>query len=141
MIELARLPRVSARSAGAYALAATLAAACVGAGLRLAGVTTPITGVLTVVFLTVAPAAAVSGLVTGNRLARVAVAVAGSLVVNAAVAEAMLASRMWSPRGGLVAVAAISALCAAARPLTRTARPLTRTEGTQRGARRRRPPR
>ncbi|MCO5996210.1 hypothetical protein [Actinoallomurus rhizosphaericola] len=48
-----------------------------------------------------------------DRAARAVVAGIGAVVLNTAVAEVMLVCSIWSPRGGLIAIAAICAPIAA----------------------------
>lgn len=63
------------------------------------------------VFLVAAPAAAVAVPLRGlDPLARTVLASAAVVVVNAVVAEAMLATGRWSPPGGVAAVGLISAV-------------------------------
>jgi hypothetical protein len=85
-----------------------------GVVLALAGVQSPLRAVLVLLFLAAAPAVAVAGLLRGlDRLARLVVADTASIVINALVAETMLAAGVWPPRGSLVVVALITAACAA----------------------------
>ncbi len=96
------------------AVGAVVAAGTAGAALTLAGVRSPVTGALTLLFLLSAPAAGAALLFRGlDRPARVVVAGAAALVVDTAVAETMLATSRWSPRGGIVAVGAVSLALAA----------------------------
>ncbi len=84
-----------------------------GAVLTLAGVRSPATGPLTLLFLLYAPALCVALLLTGlDVLARAIVAGAAALVLAAAVAEVMLVTSAWSPRGGVAAVMIVCALLA-----------------------------
>lgn len=131
-MHLASLPRALPRSAGTRA-ATAVAVAGAGAALGLAGPGNPLAGALTLVFLAVAPAVAVAGLVGGDRITRIVSGIAGVVAVNGAVAMAMLAFGVWSPRGGVAAVAVISALGIMAR-LGNGRR------GTARGASRGHPP-
>lgn len=96
-------------SPAAYAVAAAVAVGGVGAACTLAGVEQAVVGALTLVFLAIAPGAAAVALVDGDRIARTVVAVSGAIVVNAVVAQTMLLLGMWSPRGGVAAVGAVSA--------------------------------
>ncbi|MGH4021364.1 MAG: hypothetical protein ACRDT0_19470 [Pseudonocardiaceae bacterium] len=69
----------------------------------------------TVAFLAVAPAIAVAMPLRGlDPLARTVLALAAAAVVNALVAEAMLATDTWSIPGGVAAVGVVSAVVAAA---------------------------
>ena len=76
-----------------------------GAVLTLAGVETPATGSLTLLFVLFTPALCVAMLLPGlDLLARAIVAGAASMALAGAVGEIMLVTSNWSPRGGLVAV-------------------------------------
>ncbi|HYB85360.1 MAG TPA: hypothetical protein VEC76_00795 [Streptosporangiaceae bacterium] len=89
--------------------AAVLAAGAVGVALELARVNSPARDPLVVLFLVAAPALAVAGLMRGiDGFARLIVGIAAAIVINTLVAAVMLAAGVWSPRAGLVAVAAIS---------------------------------
>jgi hypothetical protein len=84
-----------------------------GAVLTLAGVRSPVTGPLTLLFLLFTPAACVALMLTAlEPLARVVVAGAAALVLAASVAEVMLVVSAWSPRGGVVAVGVVCAMLA-----------------------------
>jgi len=90
--------------------AATAVAGC-GALLALTDSDSPLRGPFTLFFLLAAPAAAIAAALRGlEPFARLLTAVAGSVVVNMLVAQGMLAVHHWSVRGGIVTVAAISAL-------------------------------
>lgn len=98
---------------GRLFLALLAAAGMTGAALTLAGVRSPATGPLTLLFLLYTPAICVALLLTGlDALARAIVAGAAALVLAAAVAEVMLVTAAWSPRGGVAAVTAVCALLA-----------------------------
>jgi hypothetical protein len=89
-----------------------VAAGAAGAGLAIAGVTSPATAILVLVFLAVAPTAAIAGLLRlPEASARLIIAGTANVALLALTALLMLAWGLWSPRGGLVAVAAITALC------------------------------
>jgi uncharacterized membrane protein len=76
-----------------------------GAALTLAGVESPATGSLTLLFVLFTPALCVAMLLTGlDLLARAIVAGAASVSLAASVAEVMLVTSNWSPRGGLIAI-------------------------------------
>jgi hypothetical protein len=65
-------------------------------------------------FLGAVPALAVAALLRGlDTGARIVVAVTAAIAINTLVAEAMLASGLWSPRAGLIAIALISAVIGA----------------------------
>ncbi|MBB6436510.1 hypothetical protein [Streptomyces candidus] len=93
------------------AAGAAFVVAAAGAGLAFTDLPSPLRAPFTVFFLVVAPAAAVAGLLRGlEPPARVVVSAAAALALNLLVAQAMLAMHLWSVRGGVVAVAGISAL-------------------------------
>lgn len=95
--------------------AAVAAAAAAGAVIAVAGIDTPARVPLVLVFLAAAPALAITSLLSGlDRLATVVIVGISTIVVNFAVAETMIISGAWSPRGGAAAVAIVSALIAAA---------------------------
>jgi hypothetical protein len=100
------------RRASRLAAVAVLAAGAVGAVLELAKVDSPARGPLVLLFLVAAPALAVAGLLPEiHGLARLVVAVAAAIVIDALVAIVMLATGGWSARAGLLAVAVICAAC------------------------------
>ncbi|GGZ06814.1 hypothetical protein [Streptomyces poonensis] len=89
--------------------AVTVAAA--GALLALTDTASPLRGPLTLFFLLAAPGAAIGAALRGLApLGRVVTSVAGAVAVDLLVAQALLATRAWSVRGGIVAVTAISSL-------------------------------
>lgn len=95
---------------------AGLAPGLAGAGLTLAGVQTPVTGVLTLLFVLLAPALAVWFLLPSTEpLVRVTVAVTSAIVLSSLVAQVMLTTSSWSPRGGVIAIGTVSALLVTAR--------------------------
>lgn len=66
---------------------------------------------LTLFFLLAAPAAGIAAALRGfDPFARVLASLAGSVVLNMLVAQGMLATHRWSARGGVMAMAVISAL-------------------------------
>jgi hypothetical protein len=68
--------------------------------------------VLVLVFIAVAPAAAIAGLLRGFDLfARLVIAYVTAIAVITFIAMIMLVAGIWSPRGGLVAVALVSGAC------------------------------
>lgn len=104
----------SALRPATLALIATASLGLAGAILQLAGVESPLTGPLTLLFLLAEPALAVALLLPGlTPLARTIVAGSMSVVVNGTVSEVMLAVDAWSPRGGVAAVAVICGALAA----------------------------
>lgn len=91
------------------------AAGLAGAVLTLLGDTSPYTGLLTLVFLLTSPALTVWPLLPRlSPPARVVASGAVTIVVNVAVAQAMLSLGLWSIRGG---VAVVLAICLLAAPL------------------------
>jgi hypothetical protein len=95
---------------------ATIGAGLCGAGLALAGANSPLRSPLVLLFLASAPLLAVAELLRGvDPFARILVACAAMVVINAGVAETMLAAGLWSPRAGLIAIMTISALLGLAR--------------------------
>jgi len=107
----------------------SVAAGVTGAALTLAGVRSPATGPLSLVFVLLTPAVCVALLLPGlDALARSIVAGAASVALAGSIAEAMLVTSGWSPEGGIVATAiTCAALTTAAAVLhvrrRRTARP------------------
>ncbi|MER7400420.1 hypothetical protein ABT381_33460 [Streptomyces sp. NPDC000151] len=88
---------------------AAVAVGGVGAVLALADLASPLRAPFTLFFLLGAPAAAIAAALGRlDPLSRTVVAGAGALAVDMLVAQAMLSLHMWSARGGVVAVAAIS---------------------------------
>ena len=86
-----------------------------GAVLTLTSPGSPVAGPLTLLFVLFTPAACVALLLTGlEALPRAIVAAAAAIALAAAVAETMLVTATWSPRGGVIAVGAVSALLATA---------------------------
>jgi hypothetical protein len=100
---------------------AATGAGAVGVILALAGVHSPARTALVIVFLAVAPTAAIAGLLRGfDPFARIILAVVSTLVLLSIVAMILLSSGLWSPIGELVAVGAITLICLAAqRPSVR----------------------
>ncbi|WP_198547250.1 hypothetical protein [Streptomyces jeddahensis] len=90
---------------------AAVAVGGVGAALALIDVDAPLRGPFTLFFLLAAPAAAIGAALHGLEPAgRVIASAAGAVAVNLLIAEAMIALHVWSVRGGIVAVAALSCL-------------------------------
>lgn len=90
---------------------AALAVSAVGAVLALADLASPLRAPFTLFFLIVAPACAVAAGLRGlEPLGRLVASAAGAVALNLLVAQAMLATHVWSIRGGVVAIAGISAL-------------------------------
>ena len=101
---------------GRWLLGGILACGAVAIGLEAAGVHSPVRPVLVLIFLILAPAVAIGGLLGGfDPLARAVLAVASSLVVLTLTAMIMVAGGFWNPTGGLLAVAIFTVVCLAAR--------------------------
>ncbi|GAA3490344.1 hypothetical protein GCM10018987_44270 [Streptomyces cremeus] len=99
------------RDALPLAAGAGLAVAAAGAVLAFADLSTPLRAPCTVVFLVLAPALAVAGWLRGlEPLGRAVASTVAALALNLLVAQAMLATHLWSIRGGIAAVAAVSVL-------------------------------
>jgi hypothetical protein len=93
---------------------AAMGAGAVGVILALAGVHSPVRTALVIVFLAVAPTAAIAGLLRGfDPFARVILSVVTTLVMLTIVAMILLASGLWSPIGELIGVAVITGGCLA----------------------------
>ncbi|MGW7411866.1 hypothetical protein [Streptomyces sp. NPDC054863] len=93
------------------AAGAALAVAGAGAVLAFTGSPSPLRAPFTVVFMVVAPGAAVAMWLRGlDPPGRTVASAAAALALNLLVAQAMLAMHLWSIRGGIAAVAGISAL-------------------------------
>lgn len=83
----------------------------IGALLALTDSSSPLRAPFTLFFLLVAPAAAIAAALSGlDPLSRALVSLAGAIVVDMLVAQGLLALHLWSVRGGIAAVTAISAL-------------------------------
>jgi hypothetical protein len=96
-------------------LGTPVVAGLTGAALTLAGVRSPVTGPLTLLFVLFTPALCVALLLPGlDTLARAIVAGTASVTLAASVAEVMLVTAGWSPDGGIVATAITCAVLAIA---------------------------
>jgi hypothetical protein len=94
-------------------LGTPVVAGLTGAALTLAGVRSPVTGPLTLLFVLFTPAVCVALLLPGlDALARAIVAGTASVTLAASVAEVMLVTAGWSPNGGILATAIASAALA-----------------------------
>ncbi|GAA2933535.1 hypothetical protein [Streptomyces enissocaesilis] len=90
---------------------AALAVSAVGAVLALADLTSPLRAPFTLFFLIAAPACAVAAGLRGlEPLGRLVASAAGAVALNLLVAQTMLATHIWSVRGGVAAITTISAL-------------------------------
>ncbi|MCX5202204.1 hypothetical protein OG897_12175 [Streptomyces sp. NBC_00237] len=93
------------------AAGAALAVAAAGAFLVLVDMPSPLRAPSALVFMVVTPGLAVAhGLRGLEPLGRAVASSAAALALNLLVAQAMLAMHLWSIRGGVAAVAGISAL-------------------------------
>jgi hypothetical protein len=87
-------------------------AGAVGVILALAGVHSALRTVLVLLFLVVAPTAAIAGLLRGlDGFARVLLACVSTVVLLTIVAMILLSAGLWSPVGELLVVAVITAGC------------------------------
>lgn len=107
------------------AVGVAVAAGAAGLGLQAAGARSALRTVLVLLFLGVAPTAAVAGLLRGfDYFARIIIAFAATIAILSLTAIIMLLAGVWSPTGGLLAVAGITAACLAAQlPSVRRALP------------------
>jgi hypothetical protein len=118
-------------------LGTPVVAGLTGAALTLAGVRSPVTGPLTLLFVLFTPALCVALMLRGlDVLARAIVAGTASLALAASVAEVMLVTAGWSPKGGIIATAIACAALAVAvlllrRRRTRPATPTSTAAGEQ----------
>jgi hypothetical protein len=95
-----------------WSVRAAVGAGAAGVLADLAGARSLLVTVLVLVFIAVAPAAAIAGLLRGfDVFARLVIAYVTAIAVITFIAMIMLAAGIWSPRGGLVAVALISGAC------------------------------
>jgi hypothetical protein len=77
----------------------------------MADISSPVRAPFTFFFLVVAPAAALASVLRGiDPLSRAVVAIGAAMVVDVLVAQGMLALHLWSIRGGVGVVAAVSAV-------------------------------
>jgi CelD/BcsL family acetyltransferase involved in cellulose biosynthesis len=99
---------------------AALALGAMGAVLLLATVDTPVRGAMAALLLVVGPGLAAASLFRDTPWqSKIAIAAAATVIVNVAVAQVMIVAGLWSPRGGVAAVALVSG-CLAAYGLTRS---------------------
>ncbi|MFH8612383.1 hypothetical protein ACH4D5_33350 [Streptomyces sp. NPDC018029] len=90
---------------------AAVAVGGVGAVLALVDLDSPLRGPCTLFFLLAAPGAAIGAALRAlTPWGRAVVSVSGAAAVNLLVAQGMLALHVWSVRGGVAAVAALSSL-------------------------------
>ncbi len=99
------------------AVAVAVAAGATVLALGAADVRSSLRTALVLLFLFVAPTAAVAGLLRGfDPFARLIIAFATTIALLALTATLMLMAGAWSPAGGLLAVAGITAACVYRRP-------------------------
>lgn len=99
-----------------WSVRAAVGAGAAGVVAELAGVRSLLVTVLVLVFIAVAPTAAIAGLLRGfDVFARLVIACVTAIAVITFIPMIMLAAGIWSPRGGLVAVALVSGACLLAR--------------------------
>jgi hypothetical protein len=95
-----------------WILGATAVAGTVGVGMDLAGLHTATRTALVLLFLAEVPTVAMAGLLrTFDVFARLVVACIANIAILALTAIVMEAEGVWSPNGGLIAVAGIAAVC------------------------------
>ncbi|GHE71137.1 hypothetical protein GCM10018785_44340 [Streptomyces longispororuber] len=100
----------SHRDLSALLAGVAVTAGCAGAAFALLDLASPVRGPLTLFFLVAAPAAACAYWLRGlDPWAHALASVSAGVVVDLLVAQAMLALRVWSVRGGVAAVAVLSA--------------------------------
>ena len=91
---------------------AALGAGIAGFLVDLAGVRSGLVTVLVLIFIAVAPTTAIAGLLRGFDLfARLILTCVTTIAVLTLIAMIMLAIGVWSPKGGLVAIALVSGAC------------------------------
>ena len=89
-----------------------MAAGAVGVLLELSGVRSAVVSVLVLVFIIIAPTAAIAGLLRGfDVFARIILAAVTAAAGITLIAMIMLAIGAWSVKAGLVAIAVTSAAC------------------------------
>ena len=87
-------------------------AGLIGGALDLAGNHSPLRTVTVVAFLAVAPTVAIAGLLHHfDPFARIILAFTANVALVALLAMVLLSQGAWSPGAGLIAMAAITALC------------------------------
>ena len=100
------------RSSARWALATAIVAGAVGVGMSLAGIDSAARAALVLLFMALAPTTAFYGLLRSfDRFARIILACTANVVILTLAATVMLAEGVWSPVGGLLAVACVTAVC------------------------------
>lgn len=102
-------------------LGGAMGAGAVGVIMALAGVHSPLRTALVLLFLAVAPTAAIAGLLRSfDPFARLVLSVVSTIAALSIVSMILLSAGLWSPIGELLVVAAITVACLAAqRPSVR----------------------
>jgi hypothetical protein len=96
-----------------WALGITGLAGAVGVALELAGVHSGARSVLVLLFLAIAPTAAIAGLLrTVDVLARLVIACTANIAILTLTGIIMIGEGVWSPTGGLLVVSGLTAACA-----------------------------
>lgn len=96
------------------AVGVAVAACATGLGSEAAGGRSALRAALVLLFLVVAPTAAVAGLLRGfDHFTRLIIALAATTVILGLTAVIMLVAGVWSPAGGLLTVAGLTAACLA----------------------------
>jgi hypothetical protein len=95
-----------------WALAVAITAGGVGVALRVAGVHSAVGSALVLLFVAVAPTVAFYGLLRSfDPFARIILAATTNVAFLVLTASLMLVEGIWSPVGGLLAVAVITLAC------------------------------
>ncbi|MEU7577442.1 hypothetical protein AB0B50_07555 [Streptomyces sp. NPDC041068] len=90
---------------------AAVAVGAVGAVLALIDLSSPLRGPFTLFFLLAAPGAAIGAALRSlEPWGRIVASVSGAVALDLLVAQGMLALHVWSVRGGVAVVAALSSL-------------------------------
>jgi hypothetical protein len=95
-----------------WVLASAIVAGVIGVCLSAAGVDSTARSALVLIFYAVVPTMAIFGLLRSfDRFARIILACTANVVILTLIATVMLAEGVWSPVGGLLVVAGVSAAC------------------------------
>jgi hypothetical protein len=101
--------RTASITSARWVFGVLITAGGVGVVLRLAGIHSPLCSALVLLFVAVAPTVAIYGLLGSfDPYARLILACTTNVVFLTLTASLMLAEDVWSPLGGLVAVAVIT---------------------------------
>lgn len=97
---------------GRWLLGGVLACSVAAIGMVAANLQSPARSALVLVFVILAPSIAIGYLLRDfDPLARAVLAVSSSLVLLTLTAMIMLVGGFWSPTGGLLAIASLTAVC------------------------------